>query len=222
LLQELRNERLINTYNETRNGDLLMETTEKAYTTKEVSTTLEVGDSTLKKWCLSLEKNGYKFLRNNKNQRLFVESDLVVLRNFQQLVQKNNVPLESAAKLIVDRFGNGPFEGRTGIVRKEEKEDHRDSKRYEEVIQQLSDHIEKQEKFNQELLKRLEQQQKYIEERLNERDKMLVASLRDSLKEAQETRKLLVATQEKQKKSFWKRLFVYGQRKKIDDHYFGM
>jgi hypothetical protein len=105
---------------------------------------------------------------------LFVESDLVVLRHFQQLVQENNVPLGNATKLVVDRFGNGPFEGRTGIVRKEEKEDHRDSKRYEEVIQQLSDHIGKQEEFNQELLKRLEQQQKYIEERLNERDKMLV------------------------------------------------
>jgi Fe2+ transport system protein B len=114
--------------------------------------------------------------------------------------------------LVVDRFGNGPFEVRTGIVRKEEKEDHRDSKRYEEVIQQLSDHIDKQKKFNQELLKSLEQQKRYIEERLNERDKMLVASLRDSLKEAQETRKLLVATQEEQKKSFWandKRLDVY-------------
>jgi DNA-binding transcriptional MerR regulator len=173
LLQELRNERLINTYNETRNGDLQMETTEKAYTTKEVSTTLEIRDSTLRKWCLSLEKNGYKILRNDKNQRLFVERDLVVLRHFQQLVQENNVPLENAAKLVVDRFGNGPFEGRTGIVRKKEKEAHRDSKRYEEVIQQLSDHVGKQEEFNQELLKRLEQQQKYIEERLNERDNVV-------------------------------------------------
>jgi hypothetical protein len=86
-----------------------------------------------------LEKNGYKFLRNDKNKRLFVESDLVVLRHFQQLVQANKVPLGNAAKLVVDRFGNGPFQLRTGIVRKEEKEDHRDSKRYEEVIQQLSD-----------------------------------------------------------------------------------
>jgi Fe2+ transport system protein B len=105
------------------------------------------------------------------------------------------------------RLGNGPFQVRKGIVRKEEKEDHRVSKRYEEVIQQLSDHIGKQEEFNQELLKRLEKQQKYIEERLNERDKMLVASLRESLKEAQETRKLLVASQKEQKKNFFKRLF---------------
>jgi hypothetical protein len=56
-------------------------------------------------------------------------------------------------------------------------------------------------------LKRLEKQQKYIEERLNERDKMLVASLRESLKEAQETRKLLVASQKEEKKNFFKRLF---------------
>jgi Protein of unknown function (DUF3967) len=179
-----------------------MEAIEKAYTTKEVSTTLEIGDSTLRKWCLSLEKNGYKFLRNDQNKRLFVESDLVVLRHFQQLVQDNNVPLENAAMLVVDRFGKGSFEGRTGIVRKDVTEEHRDSKRYEEIIQQLLDHIDKQEKFNQELLKRLEQQQRYIEERLNERDKMLMESIRES----QETRKLLAAAQEEQKKSFWKRL----------------
>jgi hypothetical protein len=40
-----------------------------------------------------VEKNGYKFLRNDQNQRLFVENDFVVLRYFQQLVQANNVPL---------------------------------------------------------------------------------------------------------------------------------
>jgi hypothetical protein len=121
---------------------------------------------------------------------LFVESDLVVLRNFQQIIQSNNLPLGNAAKLVVDRCSQ---------IR---KKDHRDSKRYEEVTQQLLDHIDKQKKFNQEL-KRLEQQQKYIKERLIEQNKMLIASQ----KEEQETRKLLVASQEEQKKNFWKRLF---------------
>jgi hypothetical protein len=120
-----------------------------------------------------LEKNVYKFLRNDKNKRLFVESDLVVLRHFQQLVQENNVPLGNAVKLVIDRFGKWSVRGKNGYRSQRRKEDHRDSKRYEEVIQQLSDHIGKQVEFNQELLKRLEQQQKYIEERLNERDNVV-------------------------------------------------
>jgi hypothetical protein len=65
-----------------------MDTFGKSYTTSEVSTTLGIGDSTLRKWCLSLEKNGYQFIRNEQNKHLFVERNLVVLRHFQKLVQE--------------------------------------------------------------------------------------------------------------------------------------
>ena len=82
---------------------------EKAYTPKEVFTTLDIGDSTLRKWCLSLEKNGYEFIRNEKNSRIYVEGDLVVLRRFFQNLVKENMPLDNAAKLVVDRFGKGAF-----------------------------------------------------------------------------------------------------------------
>lgn len=68
-------------------------------------------------------------------------------------------------------------------------------------------HIKQQETFNQELLKRPDQQQQYIEERLNKRDETLIQSLR----EVQETKKMIAATEEKKKeeskKSFLSRLF---------------
>jgi DNA-binding transcriptional MerR regulator len=183
--------------------------TEKAYSTKEVSLTLGIGDSTLRKWCLALEKNAYKFLRNDRDQRLYVESDLVVLKHFQKLVQDHNMQLENAAALVVDRFGKGAFEPGTGIVPVEKEEERRDLERSNsEVIQQLQEHIrtqqeymERQELFNQGLLKRLDQQQKYIEERLDVRDQTLLESLR----EVQETKKLIATAQEK--KGFLARLF---------------
>ena len=70
---------------------------EKAYSPKEVFTTLGIGDSTLRKWCIALEKNGYGFIRNDKNSRVYVEGDLVVLRHFQNLVNKicNWITLQS-------------------------------------------------------------------------------------------------------------------------------
>lgn len=93
-----------------------MESQERAYSTKEVSHTLGIGDSTLRKWCLALEKNGYTFIKNEREQRLFIESDLVCLRHFQTLVQQHNMQLENAAIVVVDRFGKGAFEEGTGHV----------------------------------------------------------------------------------------------------------
>ncbi|MEM5595039.1 DUF3967 domain-containing protein [Niallia circulans] len=56
-------------------------------------------------------------------------------------------------------------------------------------------------------MERLDQQQKYIEERLNKRDETLIQSLR----EVQETKKLIAAAEEKReeesKKGFFQRLF---------------
>lgn len=48
---------------------------EKAYTPKEIILTLDIGDSTLRKWCLALEKKGYLFIRNDQNKRDLVRSN---------------------------------------------------------------------------------------------------------------------------------------------------
>jgi transposase-like protein len=183
-----------------------MNTYEKAYSPKEISLTLNIGDSTLRKWCIALEKSGYQFIRNDQNNRVYVDSDLVVLKHFQNLVKQHNMQLENAANLVVDRFGKGAFEVSTGDVPAEIEAEQRDLNRSsDEVITQLLEHIKKQEEFNQELLSRLDQQQKYIDEKLNrldqrqdERDNMLLESLRAS----QETKQLLleVKTAEEQKK----------------------
>lgn len=183
------------------------ERTEKAYSPKEMSTTLDVGDSTLRKWCLALEKNGYVFIRNDQNSRVYVENDLVVLRHFQQLVKQHNMQLENAAQLVVDRFGTGASEVGTGVVPVEKEEKQRDLMRSNEFVQKLLDHIEKQEAFNQELLKRLETQQKYIDERLEERDRKFMESLRDSQETKQQLLEIAAAHEEEKKKGFLSRLF---------------
>lgn len=180
-----------------------MEYKEKAYSTKEISLTLGIGDSTLRKWCLALEKNGYKFIKNDREQRLFVEGDLVKLRHFQTLVKDHNMQLENASMIVVDRFGKGAFAERTVSVLAEKQEEDRSLMRSDEVISKLVDHVDQQEKFNKELLNRLDQQQRYIEERLNKRDEMLIQSLR----EVQETKKLIAAATEQKKPTFWQRLF---------------
>ncbi|WP_339230134.1 hypothetical protein [Aeribacillus sp. FSL K6-2833] len=128
-----------------------MKSQERAYSTKEVSHTLEIGDSTLRKWYLALEKNGYTFIKNDRAQRLFIESDLVKLRHFQTIVQQHNMQLENAAIVVVDRFGKGAFEEVTGHVPAEKPNENRSFPHSDDHISKLLKHIEQQETFNQEL-----------------------------------------------------------------------
>jgi hypothetical protein len=177
---------------------------EKAYSPKEVFTTLDIGDSTLRKWCIALEKNGYVFIRNDQKGRIFVEADLVVLRHFQNLIKQHNMQLDNAATLVIDRFGKGSFEVGTLSVPAEEQSDL--SRSNEDFINKLLEHIKSQEEFNRTLLERLDWQQKYIEERLGSHDGII----QNYMKEAMETRRLIAATQEQaeqEKKGFWSRLF---------------
>lgn len=186
------------------------ERTEKAYSPKEVFTTLDIGDSTLRKWCLALEKNGYVFIRNDQNRRIYVEGDLVVLRHFQNLV-KESIPLDNAAKLVVDRFGKGAFEVSTVSVPVEKnafevgtdtvpEDNHND-------IQELKDLVTNQNDLIKELISRMDQQQKYIDERLEERDRKLIESLRESQEERKALLQIAAAQEEEKKKGFLARLF---------------
>ncbi|KZZ82527.1 DUF3967 domain-containing protein [Bacillus sp. SJS] len=189
-----------------------MEQYEKAFTPKEVSLTLDVGDSTLRKWCISLESAGYKFMRSEQNKRLFIEGDLTVLKHLKELVQNHNMQINNASIVIVDRFGKGSFSPRTGIVPAEKTEEHRDDDRSNDrLISVLMDHIEQQKDFNQALVKRLDEQQSYIEDSLKKRDELLMKSIRES----QETKKLIATAKEEHekqpdlnnKKTFWDRVF---------------
>lgn len=179
---------------------------EKAYTPKEVFTTLDIGDSTLRKWCLALEKNGYEFIRNDKNSRIYVEGDLVVLRHFQNLV-KENMPLDNAAKLVVDRFGKGAFEVSTASVPVEKQEERHEFDRSNEDIKELKGLVEKQNELIKELISRMDQQQKYIDERLEQRDRKLMESLRESQEERKALLQLAAAQEEEKKKGFFSKIF---------------
>jgi hypothetical protein len=48
------------------------------------------------------------------------------------------MPLGNASMLVVDRFSDESFEGRTGIVPVNEEQEHRDLMRSDEVFKQLS------------------------------------------------------------------------------------
>ncbi|PHE38059.1 DNA-binding protein [Bacillus pseudomycoides] len=69
---------------------------------KEVAIHLEINVNTLRRWSLELEKAGYSFTRNEKEQRIYYKRDLVVLTDFQRLLGKTQ-SLENTAKAVVSK-----------------------------------------------------------------------------------------------------------------------
>ena len=161
---------------------------------------LDVGDSTLRKWCIALEEEGYLFSRTDNNKRVFFERDLVVLRHFQKLVQVQNLSMQNAARIVAPKFKDQPFE-------QENSENTVPALRSDtETLNKVFEEIEQLKDLNRQLLKRLDEQQSYIEERLSKRDAILMESLR----EVQETKKLMIEQQaEEEKKKPKKGLFSW-------------
>jgi len=164
-----------------------MSTDEKAFWTHEMSKLLSVSDSTLRKWCIELEKQGYVFTKGQKNSRAFLVRDTHILLHLKYLVQSGGLSVETAVNQVLLGVSVSEVNG-SNDTRSSVPEVVRDS--FEGEFEAINERFEKQEQFNQKLL-----------ERLDERDRNLMAVL----KEVQETRKEIASDKEKKKWwEFWK------------------
>lgn len=191
---------------------------EKSYWTKEVAETLGISDSYLRKWCLELEKNGYKFIKvkdgKNRENRAFTEHDLIALRKFQSLIGNAGTTRSMAAKIIAEEYSSEDRNGGTGVVPAPLIRDNDREKALEELkklaFNSWKDELksELREEIKQELKEEMQQQMKEgiqsAEERLGERLKSHDELLMQTIREQQETKKMLVAAREKKKWwQFW-------------------
>lgn len=179
-----------------------------AYATKQVADNLGIVTSTLRKYCLLLEDENlgnYQFDRNEKDQRIFYDHDVIALRLLIKLTQEDGITLENAVKIIGDKARNrekvvddSSEENKTPSVtpdvlqRYDDKLDH-----LMEYMKRQEERIEQQERFNRELLSKLDEQNLYIKDSINKRDQQLMEAVR----EMQETKRLVATTQEDEKKA---------------------
>ncbi|MGE6721066.1 DUF3967 domain-containing protein [Peribacillus frigoritolerans] len=189
-----------------------------AYTTKQVADNIGVVTSTLRKYCLLLEDErlgNYQFERNEKEQRIFYDHDVIALRLLKKMTQEEGVTLENAVKIVGDKVrsreefvSESPEEPETPSVTAA------DLKRYEDKIDEIvkftfrqEERMQNLERFNRELLAKLDEQNRYIQESFTKRDEQIMKSMR----EVQETKRLVAAQQEEEKeentKGFWSKLF---------------
>lgn len=177
---------------------------ERSFWTKDVAERLEIGTSTLRKWCIALELEQYSFVKGAKNSRAFVQKDIKVLEQMKKLIQEAGMSIEGAVKVVL----SVPF------AEVETDNDLEDGNRTPSVLsenvmnlpkefieQLLQEQILLKEKIQQ--LERIEimnaERLERMENRYNERDNLLLTHVR----EIQETKQLLVASQNKQKEKKW-------------------
>lgn len=163
------------------------------YGSNDIADVLQIQESTLRKYCLLLEKSGYEFLKNEQGHRAFFDHDIIVLRKMIRLKNGADMTLEEAVKSVV-AWKNG----RDIAVSDTEEELY--SARYNALMEEFKAFQEQQRHFNQALLQEIRSQQTYIENRLEERDCLLLQSMRETL----EVRKEIAATPKKKWWPFYK------------------
>ncbi|WP_243527032.1 DUF3967 domain-containing protein [Bacillus pseudomycoides] len=193
-------------------------TDEIVYSASEVYKRLGISDSTLRKYMEVLQREGFTVKKDKRGRREYTESDIMVIEKLIELSKHDGMTLEKVAKMIAQRLEIVDTNAET----EESQETDLISFHIQQQLQQQYSVMAQE--MNQSILameKRLseqaEQRSKRIEgsiERHNERvEKRLEArdeNLMKTLREIQETKKLMqefraeVAAAKEKKKPWWK------------------
>lgn len=166
---------------------------ESSIDTVTVSRILGVQESTVRKYCALMIKNGYEFDKNSVGHRVFYKKDVEVMKNIVDLKNSGSLTLAEAVQTILN--SNDIPDTTTDIVPVTDTG-------YDKILKQFQEFKDEQMEFNKQLLKELKRKDDYIKNSILERDRKLIAALRESM----ETRKQIAelsAKLEKNRKSWW-------------------
>lgn len=191
---------------------------EIVYLGGEVAKSLGIARSSLTKYCIALENKDYNFIRGSNNSRAFRSKDLLLLQRMKDLIQDKGMTMETAVNVVLSML---PEEERIGAILDENKvmTPEIKSKEQEEntqlsllmdklgYIDEISDRLISMEKELKDIKtqNKILQDQNYelkttVETSSNKRDENLLSLIR----EVQDTKKMIAASQEKKWWEFWK------------------
>ncbi|MED4782131.1 hypothetical protein [Brevibacillus choshinensis] len=178
---------------------------ERTYSGREVADLLGIGASTLRKWSMLLEQNGYWFLRDSQNRREYRQMDVAALQRFYRLTKDQLFPQEEAALMIVSHDVALPARMETAVtlappIPVPAPVSHNV---WEEKLHALAVHVQQQDAAHQALLERVEKQEAYIRSNLKERDRRLMKAMNDIMDAKVELTKM---KDEQRKTSIWHKL----------------
>jgi DNA-binding transcriptional MerR regulator len=159
----------------------------KAYWNHEVAEHLQMGNSTLRRWCLELEKQGYIFSKGEQESRAFTKRDVLILEKIKRL-QSQGEKLEYAIKHVLSK--------------QEQVLPTPQSPPRSVDIDWQTERAQLKQELLAEIKRELFRSELRIFHRLEDRDQLLMQYVR---RETQEVKKWIVATQSKKKWwQFWK------------------
>src|SRR3954454_12076743 len=151
---------------------------EYGFFSKDVALKLDINASTLRQWCLAMEKEGYEFHRNDKEQRIYYERDINLLFVLKNLIEKTR-NRDDAIKTVVSRRKTVDNTEKMLSVNENEHDNITVSKSDLEELIQAS--VEKAiEKEREAMFKAFEMK---LNNTIEQRDRKLMESLRESQEE---------------------------------------
>ena len=177
-----------------------LESSQKAYWSKDIADLLEISTSNLRRWSIDLENAGYLFYRDEHNRRAYLEKDIMPLRKLKEFLG-NNMSKNDAIKAVISMF---PQDLTSELTLPVNDDIVRFSKR--ELQEVINDVVRKAiEEEREAMFQAFEYKMNDLVEK---RDRMLVQQLNRSLEEKQ----LEIAAAKEQesvrpKKSWWRFLF---------------
>lgn len=167
------------------------------YSSGDVATMIGIGATTVRKYALQLEKEGYHFSRSSNNARLFTSEDIMAVRYLKELREKTNITVEQAAAIVCEKFA--PRNDSLSQEKIDKKSNDQDFNELKQLIHQQNELLEN-------LVQLLNRQQQYIDDQLMIRDRSLMHSINEKL----EAQKLAAATEEAEiteKQSLFSKVF---------------
>lgn len=160
------------------------------YSPGEVSDTLKVKDSTLRKYCGILENAGYHFSKNSRGHRQYTDKDVMTFKKLIAATKNSDMTIETAAEQLVSMYKQTSMAitDTTDITSHEQ---------HSKDIAELKNTVDIQNKLIISLAERLEQHSTYLEDSTKNRDNKLLEHLKSFQKENEELRKGMKLMNEK-------------------------
>lgn len=168
------------------------------YISKDVATMLKIQESTLRKYCIMLEEQGYHFHKNEHGHRGFLDNDVITLRKLIEIKSHPDMTLKQACNAIMTWVKDKDVSRvDTNVI----TEDTQHDERYNE----LKEMIQQQNELLKSMAKKLDEQQCYIDEKLEKRDYQLIEAIRDMQEEKRVLLETAAASRDKKWYKFWER-----------------
>ena len=163
------------------------------YFAKDVASELQITTSSLRRWSIELEKSGYSFERNEKDQRIYYERDFKAFRELKKLLS-SSVSFIDAIKAVVSMDLENKNASKTpsvytGEIRLSKSELH-------EIV-----HHAVKEAIQEEREVMYQAFENKMTNLIEQRDRILTQQLQNSLEE-----KRLEIAASKEKQSWWRRI----------------